>query len=604
MLHIIGTAGHVDHGKTALIEALTGINADRLPEEKSRGMTIDLGFAHFEGPGGDPVGVIDVPGHERFIRNMVAGAWSLSCAVLVIAGDEGWMQQTEDHARVLEAMGIGEIVCAITKKDVVEEDILEYVTEIARENLDRIFHKKISIIPVSSVTRDGIDTLRTVLLERLRALPEKEFDGSGFIHIDRVFTIKGSGTVVTGSLSGGALSEGDEITILPQGTKTRIRGIQSYYSAIETAQPVSRVACNIQGIKKEEISRGCIAAKNPQQFRTENEFIIQWEELDKNRKDENRKTIKNHMELELACGTGHHIGTIHFLKTSGFARIVLNDPISVSWFDPFLLIRQGGHHILGKGRFIWAGRTDRHFRIRLSSILERYPVPGSISEEPVLRFILTDWITFTSDFEKRAVETFTEAEGLKTRLVEGSLILEERLQKEFKDLTALASKAGGVSRAEYLKSSNLPSVVKEFLIEEGLKTKEIVVKDHILISPDQLEGEAALTPLAKRLLDLLNTYDKKGVQLKDIPEPGAKTELRNLARTGKVVALEGDIYFSTGSFDVLAKSILEGLSSGSTFSIPEAKEKTGLSRRYIIPLLNKMEEKGMVKRAGDNRVVC
>jgi selenocysteine-specific elongation factor len=599
MLHIIGAAGHVDHGKPALIGALRGIYADRKKEKKSRGMTIDLGFAHFEGPGGSPVGVIDVPGHERFIRNMVAGAWGLSCAVLVIAGDEGWMQQTEDHARVLEAMGIEEIVCAITKKDVVEEDILEYVAEIAQENLDRIFHKKISIIPVSSVTGDGIDKLRTVIFERLRALPEKQFDGSGFIHIDRVFTIKGSGTVVTGSLSGGELSEGDEITILPQGTKTRIRGIQSYYSTIETAQPVSRVACNVQGIKKEEISRGCIAVKNPQQFRTEKEFIIQWEELDKT-----RKTIKNHMEVELACGTGHYIGTIHFLKASGFARIVLNGPISVSWFDPFLLIRRGGHHILGKGRFIWAGETDRHFRIHLSSILEKYPVPGSISEEPVLRFMLTGWITVKSDSEKRAVETFVEIEGLKTRLVGGSLILEERLQKESKDLTDLASRPGGVSRAEYLQSSDLPAALKEFLIEEGLKTKDIVAKDHILISPDQLEGEAALSPLAKRLLDMLGKYDKKGVQLKDISEPGAKTELRNLARTGKVVALEGDIYFSTDSFDVLAHSILEGLSSGSSFSIPEAKEKTGLSRRYIIPLLNKMEERGMVKREGDNRVVC
>ncbi len=598
MLHIIGTAGHVDHGKTALIEALTGINADRLPEEKSRGMTIDLGFAHFEGPDGNPVGVIDVPGHERFIRNMVAGAWSLSCALLVIAGDEGWMQQTEDHARVLKAMGIPEIVCVISKIDTIEKDILQYVTEIAEENCTRIFNKEINSIPVSSTTGEGIDILRSVLFDIVQSLPDKKFDGPGFVHIDRVFTIKGSGTVITGSLSGGKLSEGEEITILPKGITTKIRGIQSYYSAVSTAYPVSRVACNLQGVKKEDISRGCIAAAAPAKFWTEKEFIVQWEESDKD-----RKSIKNHMELECASGTGHTIGTIHFLRTPGFARIVLKEPIAVSWLDSFLLIRQGGHHILGKGMFIWAGKTDRHFRIRLSSILKQYPVPESMQEESVLQFLLNEWLVFTSDSEREAVESFAKAEKLKTRLVKDSIVLEKRFAKELDALKRLASRPGGVSKAEFFQSLALPGVIKERLLEEGLKTNTVVQNDQILINPEQLDGEASLSPLAKKLLDRLTESQSKGLQLKEIPEPGAKKELRNLARIEKVVALEGDIYFSTENFNALAGSVMEGLSSGSTFSIPEAKDKTGLSRKYIIPLLNKMEEKGMVKREGDSRVV-
>ena len=598
MLHIIGTAGHVDHGKTALIEALTGINADRLPEEKSRGMTIDLGFAHFEGPDGNPVGVIDVPGHERFIRNMVAGAWSLSCALLVIAGDEGWMQQTEDHARVLEAIGIPEIVCVISKIDTIEKDILQYVTEIAEENCTRIFNKEINSIPVSSTTGEGIDILRSVLFDIVQSLPDKKFDGPGFVHIDRVFTIKGSGTVITGSLSGGKLSEGEEITILPKGITTKIRGIQSYYSAVSTAYPVSRVACNLQGVKKEDISRGCIAAAAPAKFWTEKEFIVQWEESDKD-----RKSIKNHMELECAFGTGHTIGTIHFLRTPGFARMVLKEPIAVSWLETFLLIRQGGHRILGKGRFIRAGKTDRHFRIRLSSILTQYPVPESIQEESVLQFLLNEWLAFTSDSEREAVEAFAKAEKLKTRLVKDSIVLVKRFAKELDALKRLASRPGGVSKAEFFQSLALPGVIKERLLEEGLKTNTVVQNDQILINPEQLDGEASLSPLAKKLLDKLTESQSKGLQLKEIPEPGAKKELRNLARIEKVVALEGDIYFSTENFNALAGSVMEGLSSGSTFSIPEAKDKTGLSRKYIIPLLNKMEEKGMVKREGDSRVV-
>lgn len=597
-MHIIGTAGHVDHGKTALIEALTGINADRLPEEKERGMTIDLGFAHFEGPDGEAVGVIDVPGHERFIRNMVAGAWSLSCAVLVVAGDEGWMQQTEDHARVLEAMGIQEIVCAVTKADIAEADILEYVVETVQEHLTRIFHREIPIIPLSSITGEGLENLRSYLLDLLQKIPEAKTDGSAFLHIDRVFTIKGSGTVVTGSLSGGPLSEGDELTILPQGLKTRIRGIQSYYSAIHTAYPVSRVACNLHGLKKDEISRGCIAATSPEEFWSEKEFIIQWEQL-----DEKKNVIRNHMELELAGGTGHYIGTLHFLKTPGFARIVLKEIISVSPFAPCLFIRQGGHHILGKGRFIWPGATDRHFRTRLTSILERYPVPDSIHEEPVLRFILKGWITFTSNFERRAVENFLSGQKLSSRSVGDSVILEEHFQTELKNLLNLASQPGGASKAEYLHSAELPSALQEFLIDEAVKSKAVIQKEQILISPEQLEGGGELSPLAKKILSMLEEHGTKGLQFKEISEPGAKKEIRNLARTGKLVALEGDIYYSPETFEALAEAVLEGLKPGASFSIPEAKEKTGLSRRFMIPLLNKMEEKGMVKRDGDSRVV-
>ena len=205
--HIIGTSGHVDHGKTALIKALTGINADRLPEEKKRGMTIDLGFAHFQGEEGETVGVIDVPGHERFIRNMVAGAWSLSCAVLVVAGNEGWMQQTEDHARVLEAMGIENIICALTKIDIMEGKNLEPMSHEIRLNLSRIFEKKIEVVPLSSHTGEGIETLRRRILDILKNIPQKG-SGSAYIHIDRAFTVKGSGTVITGSLSGGEICEG------------------------------------------------------------------------------------------------------------------------------------------------------------------------------------------------------------------------------------------------------------------------------------------------------------------------------------------------------------------------------------------------------------
>lgn len=596
MYHIIGTSGHVDHGKTALIEALTGINADRLPEEKKRGMTIDLGFAHFFDEQGDPVGVIDVPGHERFIRNMVSGAWSLSVAVLVIAGTEGWMQQSEDHARVLEAMGIPHIVCAITKSDLIDDDVRALVTEMAGEELQRIFARDIPVMSVSSVTQDGIEELRAKILELLRHTRRVERHESGYLHIDRVFSIKGAGTVVTGSLSGGEISQGDELTILPSGQKAKVRGIQSYHSALETAVPTSRVALNLQGLKTEDVSRGCIAAVDPSEFEIESEFIIQFEVMEDRR-------VRNHMEVEIATGTGHYIGLLHFLRTEGYARLVLEEPIAVSWLDTCLFIQRGGYRILGKGRFIWTGKTGKHFRNSFARIVASYPIGESIEDEAVLRFLINGWLNSTTAAHKKALRRFLTREKINHRTIGEITILEEPLLEEAERLIRMASRPGGVTRAEFLQGELFPREIDEYLIDRALTTYQITQRDQVYLSADQLTGDYGLSKLGEKIMRMLEEHRDKGLQLKEITDAGARKELRNLIRIEKVVPLEGDIYFSRERFDELTGIILRDRKAGDVFSIPEAKERTGLSRRYMIPLLNKMEEKGMVRRDGDARIV-
>jgi len=596
MYHIIGTSGHVDHGKTALIEALTGINADRLPEEKKRGMTIDLGFAHFFDDEGIPVGVIDVPGHERFIRNMVSGAWSLSVVVLVIAGTEGWMQQSEDHARVLEAMGIPHIVCAITKTDLIDRDVLEVAREMAREELSRIFNKDIPIIGVSSVTGDGIEELKAIILSLLKQDDRSDHHESGYLHIDRVFTVKGSGTVVTGSLSGGSISQGDELTILPSGITTKVRGIQSYHKEVEIAMPTSRVALSLQGVKTGSVSRGCIAVIDPNEFQVEREFIIQYKVM------EDRK-IRNHMEVELATGTGHYIGKIHFLRTEGYARLVLDEAIAVSWLDICLFIQRGGYHILGKGRFIWSGETGKHFRNKFAQIVASYPIGDCIEDESALRLLINGWLKNTTPRQKRDLKRFLTKNDISYRIIDEVIILEEVLLEEAQRLRQMASKSGGVTRAEFLQGGQVPDTVDHYLIERALVTYQITQHDQVYLSPEQVDGKYELSKLGKKIMKQLENTHDRGVQLKEITDEGARGELRNLIRIDKVVPLEGDIYFSRDRFDEIVKRILCGRKTGDVFSIPEAKECTGLSRRYIIPLLNKMEEKHMVKRDGDSRVV-
>ena len=241
-MYVIGTAGHVDHGKSTLVQALTGIDPDRLREEKVRGMTIDLGFAWLTLPSGQEVSIVDVPGHERFIKNMLAGVGGIDVALLVVAADEGPMPQTDEHLAILDLLGISRGVVAITKSDLVEEEWLELVKAEVEERLAPTSMAGAALIPVSSVTRQGLPELIDALDGLLKAVPVRSDAGKPRVPVDRVFSIAGFGTVVTGTLIDGELRVGQEVEILPQGKRTRVRGIQTHKRKVEAAGPGSRVA--------------------------------------------------------------------------------------------------------------------------------------------------------------------------------------------------------------------------------------------------------------------------------------------------------------------------------------------------------------------------
>ncbi|HUX86829.1 MAG TPA: selenocysteine-specific translation elongation factor, partial [Chloroflexota bacterium] len=255
-MFVIGTAGHIDHGKSTLVKALTGIDPDRLREEKDRGMTIDLGFAWLRLPSGRDVSIVDVPGHERFIKNMLAGVGGIDLALLVIAADEGIMPQTAEHLAILEILRVKKAVVALTKCDLVEDDWLELVRVDVAERLDGSALRESAIVPVSAVTGAGVPELLVALDRALDDTPPKPNRGRPRVPIDRVFTIAGFGTVVTGTLIDGPLALGQELEIQPGGIKTRARGIQSHKQKVESALPGARVAVNLAGVAVEQISRG------------------------------------------------------------------------------------------------------------------------------------------------------------------------------------------------------------------------------------------------------------------------------------------------------------------------------------------------------------
>ncbi len=350
-MKVIATAGHVDHGKSTLIQALTGIDPDRLQEEKQRGMTIDLGFAWLTLPHGEPVGIVDVPGHIDFIKNMVAGVGAVDAALLVVAADEGVMPQTHEHLAVLDLLAVPRGVVALTKIDLVEEaGWLELVEEELREALQGTTLADAPIVPVSAITGEGLDALLQALADTLAQAPARAIDGPPRLFIDRAFSMAGFGTVVTGTLKEGSLHVGDEIIIEPGGLKARIRGLQSHKQRIETALPGSRVAVNLTGLHPSQLYRGQVLT-TPGRVKSSKRVDVRlraWEDAP--------AMLRHNMEITFHSGSAETMGKLRLLEgdellpgEETWAQIELRDPVAVSRGDRFIIRRPSPSATLGGG---------------------------------------------------------------------------------------------------------------------------------------------------------------------------------------------------------------------------------------------------------------
>jgi len=255
---ILGTAGHIDHGKTSLVKALTGVETDRLKEEKERGITIELGFASLDLPNGQHIGIVDMPGHEKFVKNMVAGSSGIDVVVMVIAADEGVMPQTREHMEICSLMGIQHGMIAMTKTDMVDEDLLELAIDDIQDFVTDTFLQDQPVVPVSSTTGDGLDNFQNILEDICSKLPARRYSSIFRLPVDRVFSMKGFGTVITGTLMSGKIDVGTEIMVYPKRITSKVRGIQVHSSGVENAGAGTRTAINFQGLDKSEVDRGDI----------------------------------------------------------------------------------------------------------------------------------------------------------------------------------------------------------------------------------------------------------------------------------------------------------------------------------------------------------
>lgn len=326
-MYIVGTSGHIDHGKTSLIVALTGTDCDRLPEEKERAMTIDIGFASMDYPRFGTVSIIDVPGHERFIRNMVAGAWGIDLALLVVAVDDGWMPQTEDHFRVLDLLGVERIIAVLNKIDLADEEMISFVEEEVREKIDATRFAGADLVKVSSKTLSGIEELKEVIVANLRQLSRISDARKPYLFIDRVFGSKGHGTVITGTLKNGQFHEEDTVTILPIHEEARIKRIESHYHVQHEGTPSQRTALNLASISMSKLKRGYLVCR--ENFFTESDDLIVRVQL----LDEKRQ-IRNNQGIEILIGT-----------TAVKGKIILMSDGEGTVFPARIRLEKNGFHI-------------------------------------------------------------------------------------------------------------------------------------------------------------------------------------------------------------------------------------------------------------------
>ncbi len=575
-MHIIGTAGHVDHGKTLLIKALTGIDTDRLPEEKKRGLTIDLGFAHFKSSSGADIGVVDVPGHERFIRNMTAGAWGIDLALLVTAADDGWMYQTENHLRVLTAMDITNIIAVITKSDIADE---KRISELKEDVQARIFDATGFVPPaaaVSALKGSGMAELKKLISEKLTQAPQQDIPQKTrpLLWVDRAFKISGAGLVVTGSLREGSIKRNDSLLILPEGKEVRVRGVQTYDTETEKAEPSCRTALNLSGADASKVKRGCCLTTKENGFTAEKEFIIKL--------GKRFNSVRNHSETEFATGTAHSIGTIHFLKSKSgdeklCARVVLEEPIPLRFGQPVVIIQKGGSLITGSGKIIWLGETKREQRIIISAAVTEDEFP----DRERIMLAVYGWVK-TGDKWK---------------------ISSNKQLELTKELKKLISASGGIKKEELAGKLEAPEEVINIIIKGLVSSGKFTEQGGSIMLKDSSASQVKLSETAKLIIKRSSESGDQGLDLGKTPIPGARKELRLLTRAGFIVPLTENLFFSADIYKKMHDSIMRGLKPGDTFDIAHAKDRTGLSRKYIIPLLNRMEEKGFVAREDNLRRV-
>ena len=627
---IWGTAGHIDHGKTSLIRVLTGTNTDRLKEEKARGITIELGFAEMTLPSGRHLGIVDVPGHEKFVKNMVAGATGIDFVTLVIAADEGVMPQTREHMEICTLLGIRHGLVVITKTDMVDEEWLALMMEDARSYLKGTFLEDAKLVPVSSTTRDGLEHLIDALDELTEILPEKNISTLFRLPVDRVFSIKGFGTVITGTLISGKIEVGKMVSLCPSGVQAKVRGIQAHGNMVEEARAGMRTAINFQGLEKESVLKGEVLCEPQTLFPS---YMVDVNFLYLSGKE---KRLKNRSRVRFHTGTSEVLGNLILLDRDeimpgekAFAQIRLETPVCLVQNDRFVLRSYSPVRTIGGGLILNPiAVKHKRFQTDVTDILSELEVASDVQKVELQTYAAgVEGITFMQLQVATGISGKRLEDVLKEALSSKSTVLVDRDERRYiagKWLAALKGKILSLLAAYHAKHplklgmgkeevrSQLvpPTSAKMFTLllnalvkEEKIKQQNDILKlfaheINLGVDMESLRDtlkhklqKAGLTPPTTK--ELQAEYKITSGELVDI--------LRTLQETGDVVRIKEDLYFSADAIGALKESLLNYFKTHETLSISEFKDVTGVSRKFTVPLIEYFDAQYLTIRVGEAR---
>lgn len=624
---IIGTAGHVDHGKTALVRALTGEDTDRLPEEKRRGISIDLGFARFVLPSGREAGVVDVPGHERFIRNMVAGAVGMDLVLLVVAADEGVMPQTREHLDILDLLGVRAGIVVITKKDLVDPDWLEMVEEDVRRAVRGTFLDGAPVVALSSVTGEGLEELRQAVDRMAPAAGARDEQGFARLPVDRAFTVAGFGTVVTGTLLSGAVAPEDRLELLPQGREVRVRQVQVHGRAVARAAAGQRVALNLAGVERDEVRRGDVLA-TPGSLVPATTFAARLRLL-----ASAPRALRNEERVRLHVGTAEALGRVLLLDReelrpgeTAFMQFRSERPLAVARGDRYIIRTYSPMVTVGGGEVVEPAR--RFKRYNPAGLAELEALAGADRAALLLHVLDRAVLLPAEEAARRAGAPWPALEPVVAELkaagrviaLGGDLLMSaaayrreaERVRQfltEFHDRHPLRR---GAAR-EALRAALWPDLgsraagaLLERLEADGVVRAEqdaVALAGRVVeLAGPEAEARAALEEAYRRgWLAPPSREEAIAAAAASIGPERARELFNLLVDQGVVVKVDGDLYFHREALDAAMALVRERLREKGAMTMAEMRDLLGTTRKYAVPLGEYFDRVRLTYRAGDER---
>ena len=599
---IIGTAGHVDHGKTELIKALTGIDTDRLPEEKEREMTIVLGFAFIDLPKYGRVGIIDVPGHERYLKNMITGVSGIDLALLVIAADEGVMPQTKEHFEILGFAGISQIIVVLTKIDLIDEEIIEEAIMQIEDLLEGTRYADSKTIKVSSKTGEGLSELKQVLDEVICSMPAKKTSGVPILPIDRSFMLKGVGTVVTGSVVNGILRLGDKVCIYPRKLTSKIKQIQVHNELEKEIDAGHRVGVNLANIKVKEVDIGDVLSEEGGLFTTRL--------IDAKLELRTGVNVKHWMRVRVHILTNEILGRIRLLGDGKYCQILLEKP-AVTWFrNKFIIRNYSPTYLIGSGTILNPAPTTHRRKdekvVRLLEFREKHNIEEIIMKEIKHKYWKIDNFKktlFTPDGEfdsvlKKLIDSGTIKiisqyiiDKSTSERIKGKIVIE--LESFYKMSSGIKI---GMPKEELRKKIKIEQGLFGSFLHE-LDDEVEIVKDKVrlkswkaLLSKNQLRELEKVEEISRKEFCSFKEFDREIINI--------------LLEGGKIVNIKNEFFVHKDRFEVWKNAIKGYIEKEKGISIGDIKRILGTTRKYVVPFAEYLDEINFTKRVGDKRILC